>query len=145
VKKRYLCGLALIVYIVFVIVLLTTAATTNAYRYQWHRSYVTTYSVNEPGSSHTEQGCVSYGLKNWHRTFAARNHQVPAVEGRYSVTIIGAWRDGGPILQGAGSRLHRWTLIVDLRSRSTFRKRLWSVLTGATPEAIRGYHGGESK
>lgn len=44
---------------------------------RWHRALITTYSVNEPGSSHTAQGCVERGLRNSDVTFAARSYQVP--------------------------------------------------------------------
>lgn len=41
----------------------------------WHRSYATTYSWAE-GGSHA-QACTSLPLQNSHRSFAARDYQVP--------------------------------------------------------------------
>jgi len=43
----------------------------------WTWADVTTYSVTEPGSSTTGQGCVDRGLRDSDLTFAARDYQVP--------------------------------------------------------------------
>jgi hypothetical protein len=42
---------------------------------KWQRALITTYSWAEGGSH--EQACTSRPLQNWHRTFAARDYQVP--------------------------------------------------------------------